>query len=285
VRGMRTVCQGLIVRRATRRREGGLSSRGRRLSAFTLLELVVVVAILGLLMSIMLASLAKVRSAGKSFVCKNQFRSIAFDFIQFSDDWAHPFRGDSDLPGMRGFSIEDFQERQYGVSEFWKGGAVAMSSVGEVVKYKAKDQQMICPAGPQDLEKMSGKSLAQRAVQPMTNISTGLNMRLYVASVPENPTTWTPVRLSKRIMTQITVPLIFDLDGEQAMAMNPANLPYYSAPSIGPGSGLYSLNAFWYPSLRHSGRCNAGFIDGHVSSSINPLNEAGWNWRYQPPVN
>ena len=241
------------------------------------------VAILSLLMSIMLASLAKVRSAGKSFVCKNQFKNVAFDFIQFADDWAHPYRGDSDRPGVRGFSIEDFQERQYGVSEFWKSGSVAMSSTGEVVKYKAREQQMICPAGPQDLEKISGLSLSQYAVQPKENISTGFNMRLYVASLPSS-SSWTFVRLTKRIAGQATVPLIFDVDGEKAMALHPANKPYYSSPPGGPGSGLYTSNIFWYPSLRHDGRCNAAFMDGHVSSSIHPLDEAGWNWRYQPPV-
>ena len=260
---------------------------GRQLSAFTLIELLVVITILGLLMAIMLTSLARVHAAGKSFVCKNQLKNVAFDFIQFADDWAHPPRGDSEKYGRSVFDIEDFQERQYGISEFWKVSGGGGYSLGDAVKYKASEQPLICPAGPQNLQKRPKLACSEGAVTPLDNVSTGFNMRLRYASVGPNSQgafVMAQVRLSKRTMSQPTVPLVFDVDGAAAAANPlPHLLPYYSAPPAGL-PGQYAINNFWYPSLRHAGRCNAAFIGGHVSSSSTPERESGWNWKYQPPV-
>ncbi len=253
----------------------------RRAAAFTLIELLVVMAILALLVAIMVASLARVRAAGKSFVCKNQLKNVAFDFNLFADEWAHPNRGDSEQFGKSLFYVDDFQERQYVVSEFWKV-PVAMNAVG--VPYKAGEQPMICPAGPQDLQKWPNQPLAASAVKPLTSVSIGLNMRLRQAAVPRATEGFdlVPVRLSKRIKDQAMVPLAFDVDGEKAIARHVLNLPYYSAPK--PANVTSGEWRYWYPSLRHGGQCNAAFIDGHVASSRDPAHASGWNWKYQPPV-
>ncbi len=239
---------------------------------FTLMELLVVIAIMGLLVSIISASLVKARSAGKSFVCKNQLRNVAFDFIMFADEYAHPWRGDSDRLGGA-FYIEDFQERQYGVKEFWKGSTMLMSTP---VQIKPGEQPLICPAGPQELTRQGFKTMSQSPVLPLNNVSVGFNMRLWYGSVKgASPSafslTSTQVRLSKRIVNQGAVPLVFDVDG-QAWAAKPAapnKLPYYSAPPVG-SVDAFASGAYWYPSLRHMGRLNAAFIGGHVLSSPTP---------------
>ncbi|HSW44188.1 MAG TPA: prepilin-type N-terminal cleavage/methylation domain-containing protein [Phycisphaerae bacterium] len=252
---------------------------------FTLIELLVVVAILAVLMAIMAASLARVRMAGKSFVCKNQLKNIAFDFIQFADDYAHPWRGDSDQDGKSGFHIEDFQERQYVIGEFWKVQTQEQASQTEGVKLKASAVPLICPAGPQELRKKPFVSCSQQAIGPLNNVSMGLNMRLDRVSVqtgPGQPGGLVKVRLSKRILARTTVPLVLDVDGQAALTRNIDNLPYYSAPPTNSYDD-YANGRYWFPSLRHGGRCNAAFIGGHVLSSARPEREAGWDWKYQPP--
>ncbi len=263
----------------------GPSRRPRK--GFTLIELLVVIAIMGLLVSIISASLVKARAAGKSFVCKNQLRNVAFDFIMFADEYAHPWRGDSDRLGGS-FYLEDFQERQYGVKEFWKGLA---AHAGTPVRIKSGEQPLICPAGPQELTRQGFLAMSEKPVLPLDNVSVGFNMRLWYGSVKGASAsafglTSAPLRLSKRIVNQGSVPLVFDVDG-QLWASKPAapnKLPYYSAPPVG-SPDAFASGAYWYPSLRHMGRLNAAFIGGHVLSSSHPEQESLWNWKYQPPVN
>jgi prepilin-type N-terminal cleavage/methylation domain-containing protein/prepilin-type processing-associated H-X9-DG protein len=259
-----------------------------RSPAFTLIEMLVVVAIIGILMAIMVTSLARVRAAGKSFVCKNQLKNVAFDFILFADDYAHPSRGDSDQDGRSGFYLEDFQESQYKIAEFWKVKAQGQSSQGEALKIKASEQPLICPAGEQELEKKPNLACRSGAVVPLANVSKGFNMRLDQASVSQpggGGPQLTRVRLSKRITAYMMVPLVFDVDGVAALAINAGNVPYYSAPPRVNLPDNYASGGYWFPSLRHGGRCNAAFVGGHVLSSLRPELEPGWNWNYQPPVN
>jgi len=279
---VRGVCGMPVSRRNARRH---LYSARIQPHAFTLIELIVVVAILTVLLAIMGASLAKVRMAGRSFVCKNQLKNVAFDFIQFADDYAHPWRGDSDQSGRSGFYIEDFQERQYRIDEFWKVDALSMASAGGTVKIKASEMPLMCPAGPRELSKKPSLACREQAIVPLTNVSMGFNMRLDQASVGTSPgpTQLTQVRLSKRILSHPTVPLVFDVDAEVALAKDINQLPYYSAPPANSWDD-YASGTSWFPSLRHGGRCNAAFIGGHVLSSLKPEREPGWDWKYQPPV-
>lgn len=287
VRGIRTVREVPKGRWARRPPAGGLRLSAGRSPGFTLVEILVVLAIIGILMAIMLTSLAKVRGAGKSFVCKNQLKNVAFDFILFADDYGHPSRGDSDQDGRPGFKLEDFQESQYRIAEFWKVNAQGQASQGEAIKIKASEQPLICPAGEQELEKIPNLPCRNKAVVPLANVSKGFNMRLDSASVSQpggGPPQLTQVRLSKRITAYPMVPLAFDVDGVAALAIDAGSLPYYSAPRTNSWDN-YASGSYWFPSLRHGGRCNAAFVGGHVLSSLQPEREPGWVWKYQPPVN
>jgi len=253
---------------------------------FTLIELIVVVGIIALMLGIVAASMARVRNSAQGFVCKNKLKTIAFEFIQFADDNAHPWRGDSDQDGWPGFRIEDFQERLYGIDEFWKApsGASQFSfgSPTAVADYKPEDQAMICPSGPQVLSRHALLPCQAEAVKPLENVSVGFNMRLAWSAVEVGGRQiLREVRLSKRIMNHPSVPLAFDVDG--ALAKERGVLPYYSAPP-GPADDKYASGMFWNPALRHAGALNAAFIGGQVLSSSRPQTQGGWDWKYQHPV-
>jgi prepilin-type N-terminal cleavage/methylation domain-containing protein len=264
-----SLMSGIELRRA--HHEGAESlCRGR---AFTLIELLVTIAIIALLVALLVAALASVRRSSRGFECKNKLKSISFEFLRFADDFSPPFRGDSHTEGGKRFYVQDFQERLYGISEFWNATPLAQAA------YNPTEQLLMCPAGPQQLQRQAGLPCDQYAVTPVGNVSIGFNMRLYRASVNiDGRAILKPVPLAMRLLQHPSVPLAFDVDG--AAAAERGILPYYSAPPVG-DPGRYGTGLFWFPSLRH-GTVNACFVGGHVLSSPRPERQSGWDWSYQP---
>lgn len=243
--------------------------------AFTLLELLITVAIIALLVTILFVSVRGVRSAARNVGCKNNLKMVAFEFAQFADESSHPYRGDSEKSGIKGFYIEDFQERLYGISEFWRSGTRAdpLDPAG---------QPLMCPAGSKKLIRRPGLPCSGYAVTPVENVSIGFNKRLDRAAVSLGGfSVLKPVRLTESILDHPSIPLAFDLDGEAAGARRMP--PYYAAPPVAGESGAYANGRFWFASSRHQGEVNACFVGGHVLSSRTPEHASGWTWRYQAP--
>ncbi len=73
--------------------------RGSTLRAFTLIELLIVVAIIGLLLSLMLPALGSARNAARTVICGSNLRQMMLALQQYTDDhdgFVFPFR--EDLP-------------------------------------------------------------------------------------------------------------------------------------------------------------------------------------------
>lgn len=250
-------------------------------SGFTILELLVVVSIIAVLLGILSTALIKVRTAAKSFQCKNKLKTVAFEFQLYPDEVAGAnYDRDDSLRGFRNaaFGIEDFQERLYGLDEYWPE---AHRNAPQAPIDPSKNALM-CPAGPRTLTRYAGLPCSNYAVGPSENVSIGFNRRLLEASVQYHGR-WVLVetRLHPRVLEHPYVPLAFDVDGAKASAARA--LPYYSAPAAG-DPGQYARNRLWFPSLRHGGEMNVAFIGGHVESTTEPLTEPGWDWAYQPAV-
>ncbi len=241
---------------------------------FTLTELLVVVGIMLVLMTVLSAALGRVRSAARSFRCKNNLKTVVFDFTLFADEGTNVNRGESEHLRGHGFRIEDFQESVYGIDEFWDLGAVRRAPLDPA------RQPLMCPAGPHELYRSAGLPCSDYAVGPAEDVSVGFNMRLHRASVQIGGR-WLlyPVTLKSRILEHPFVPLVFDVDGAQATRQRVP--PYYAAPRLD-DAGLYGSGRFWFPAARHGGEVNIGFVGGHVLSASDPLRNGTWDWRYQP---
>jgi prepilin-type N-terminal cleavage/methylation domain-containing protein/prepilin-type processing-associated H-X9-DG protein len=59
----------------------------RRIKAFTLIEVLVVIGIIGLLMSVLLPSLGRARGQAKAVVCTNNLRNLGFAFACYANDY------------------------------------------------------------------------------------------------------------------------------------------------------------------------------------------------------
>lgn len=241
------------------------------------MELLVVIAIITLLSSIVLSSLAKVRSASRAVVCMNNLKTVGQEFFIFADDNNHSYRGDSDRQNRKLFRLEDFQEKLYRIHEFWDAGSASEAAI------EPDEQPLVCPeAAAGALIKRKNLPCSGSAVAPAQAVSVGFNMRLDQVSTFFNG--WARLqrtRLSSRILERADVPLAFGIDG--ARAVTQGVLPYYSAPPAG-DAGLYGTGRFWFPSLRHENRMNVAYIGGYVQRTADPGKSAKANWKYQPPL-
>lgn len=245
--------------------------------AFTLVELLVVFAILTVLISFMLPAAAGTLRAARTFRCQSSQRSIAFDFKVFADERLHGSRGEDAPLGDSLFRLETFQESQYLVDEFW---AWPGQSIVRVPDTRGNDP-MRCPEVRGELTLRSNSPCSQGAVDPPQRISFGFNMRLHRPEVvqPDGTINFsTPARLSSSIVDLPGIPLFWDVDGELAATLGVS--PTFSAPSLD-SAGPLSGDQYWFPALRHAGKSNFAFTDGSVKTSATPLTESGWRWDYQ----
>jgi len=263
-------------------REGQFGRRRmrRRRSGFTLVELLVSIAIVALLLSMLATTFSAVRSATDSFMCKNKLLTVVRRFTLFADEYSQPFRGDDSarLPAGR-FFLEDFQQSIYEVDEFFTRDFPPIGSI----PYDPDDQPLICPAGPQNLLREAHLQ-GQAVVRPRANVSVAMNARLHQGPVLiKDRWVLQSVKLDSQVLNHATTPLVFDVDGRVA-ADEYDRPPFFSAPAGDNPDEPYGSGEFWFPSFRHKDMMHVGFVGGHVGSSSSPTEEPGWDWGYQPPV-
>jgi prepilin-type N-terminal cleavage/methylation domain-containing protein/prepilin-type processing-associated H-X9-DG protein len=246
--------------------------------AFTLVELLISIAIVGVLLAIVLPALGHTLKAARAFRCQVSLRSVAFDFSVFADDQLHGDRGDDPAAyGPTRFRLETFQESEYGIDEFWRwNGNVHTLPDAE------KNDPMRCNQVVGQITLTNNTPCSQGGVTPARFISYGFNMRLHRPEMraPNGVLVLIPVTLNSGVLEHGRVPLAWDVDGQAAE--DRGMTPVFSAPSLST-LGPYANDAYWFMSRRHNGAANFAFIDGSVSASSQPLDEAGWDWAYQPP--
>lgn len=244
-------------------------------SGFTLVELLLAVAIIALLIGIITPALSGAMTRARSFKCQMAQRSVVFDFQIFADPQLHGDRGDDG--DKQTFSVETFQESQYGVDEFWRWGNAGAVNLPDA----QGNDPMRCPEVRDTLRLRDNLACSNGAVGPGPSVSYGFNARLHRPEIidPRGLPRVVTAKLRPDILGQRNVPLMLDVDGRAAMeaGINPV----YIAPALD-SQGPYANDRVWFPSNRHGGQTNVAFIDGHVESTPAPANEPTYNWSYQP---
>lgn len=252
-------------------REAGLS---RQEGGFTLVEVLVTMAVIALLVALVLPGMRLAVGSARSFKCQMGQRATAFDFAIFADSELHGNRGADS--SRADFSLETFQESLYGVDEFWRWGDVNQVSLPDA----EGNDPMRCTEVRGALVLARNIPCSSGAVGPPASVSYAFNLRLFRAEVldGEGRPRAVAVRLKESILEEGAVPLLFDGDGARAAEQRVNGL--FSAPSL--GDSIFGADQFWFPSTRHNGSGNYVFVDGHVASSSRPVEESGWRWDFAP---
>jgi prepilin-type processing-associated H-X9-DG protein len=248
-------------------------------AAFSLLEILLVIGVIGVLTGIFMPALRACRMAGRNLKCVTQMKQVSFDFRLFSDDFAFRNRGDggklppADSPlfnfDQRTFYLEDFQESLYGIHEYWDAPSLLRAT------YDAPRTTLMCPEGPSLLRRRANAPCSAGAVFPRENVSIAFNRRLHRPSLAEAPRP-----LTSKVLDYPDVPLAVDVDGAQATART--GEPYYLTPPLPDADDGYADGRYWSPSWRHGGRLNVSFVGGHVLSVNDPVASPDFRWSCPP---
>lgn len=247
--------------------------------SFTLLELLIVVLIIAVLIALLTPSVRATRARVRELNCASNLRSVAVQFQFFANDQSPRGRGDSERLGPNKFRINDFLDSLYRLNRFWDAGSAVQATL------QAGREPAMCPAGARQLTRRAGYPCGDQAIQPLRDVTFGVNMRLYRGQVVvAGRTAFAPVNLSflpSSILDHPFVPLMLDVDGAEALRRN--LLPFYLAPPIAGDDSPFSTGRYWLPTRRHPGGMNVAFVGGHVLRSLRPENES-WNWNYRAGV-
>jgi prepilin-type processing-associated H-X9-DG protein/prepilin-type N-terminal cleavage/methylation domain-containing protein len=242
--------------------------------AFTLLEILVSVAIISVLLALVLPIARSTIASARAFKCQMSQRSSAYDFNVFADDVYHGNRG-RDAGQSRRFNLETFVASQYYLEEFWAWEGEQSHELPD----NDKNDPLRC-AEVRGLVRVQRNMPCQSGgVTPWQNVSFGFNYRLRFAERPAPQSGVINVWLRSSIVSESNVPLLWDVDAPRAAAASTA--PFFAAPSLG-STGFYANDRYWFPGLRHNKGLNVAFVDGHVESTMAPLSEPSWRWDYSP---
>ena len=247
--------------------------------AFSLIELLIVIAIIALLGSLLLSGVRRAREQARTLQCTSNMRNVAMRFRFFATNDNREGQGDSERLGGQRFRINDFQDLLYGIDEFWDAGERGAGTL------TPQQSLMLCPSAPGRLTKRAGFPCGRQALQPLERVSIAINMRLYRGVSEFNgrtilaPTALTYLR--ETVLDHPYTPLALDVDAPAAVSA--MHDPFYISPGIAGADDPYASNRFWFPSDRHDGRAVVAFIGGHVERSAAPADEA-WSWSFSASV-
>ncbi len=262
--------------------------RNRR-PGYTLVELLVVMAIIALLVSLLMTGLRGVMRQADSLVCMSNLRQIAFDFQRVAEDPSSLKRWDPEHADRSGFGLTSFIDKIYSAGKYFHPTDTGESE--SVKEYYRGQEIFLCPTGPSRIRLMGSRRVLEpddSAIMYPEEVSYGFNARLRkIFRFSQEDEQWVEryVKLSLNMYNWPNAPktaLVFDVDARAAVKAGstphliappnepPFDTPESNLPSFGyePGNNSSGLvqGRKWFPSQRHQGKTNVALLDGSVRS-------------------
>lgn len=257
-------------------------------SAFTLIELLVVIAIIAILAALLLPVLAKAKEKGRQTSCRNNVKQLELGITMYLQDFNDVYPSCASRNTF-GFQLDDWIYWRTGAATPNYAGTLETLDKSPVVAYlgtRASTNIFRCPSDISDRDRIAivGGGSANSAANPIYWYSYSMNsigldgngINQGLTSVMENVGTGaqlfqfkiTSVRRPTDIISfaeEVTLP-----NGGGSDAPSPAVDPLRTLP---PASGCMIDDGRWAPpgnalTMRHSGKCDLGWVDGHVSTEL-----------------
>jgi prepilin-type N-terminal cleavage/methylation domain-containing protein/prepilin-type processing-associated H-X9-DG protein len=232
-------------------------AKGRRHRAFSLVELLVVVAIIGILASLLLPALSRARQSASGAECRNNLRTLGLALRMYTDEsHQYPITWGATLLGVNS---------EWGVLAMsdWKDTLVPHVRVqGENFTRKAATMRTLrCPLVLRKEDGARANSQYAYNASGTARFQDPINLGLggYKRGNMILPTAESQVRAPSNMIA------IGDVSPGDTMELPPG----FPLRRIFGGSGRFdvcSTNRMLWPGSPHGGAANLLFIDGHVES-------------------
>lgn len=212
---------------------------------FTLVELLIVIAIIAILAALLMPSLSRAKEVSKKMECAQRMKQLGLATNNYIQDYENWFPGASTCTSHGDYMREIMLGQYVGNNENnW---------------YKEQSKVFFCP---------SARNLAIHKFNAQLYISSGIAINASLTDYGTNPQKLQNIKTSPSIWGMF-------VDGMGNRWVGWGNYPYYydDAPNWLDTWNGSATGSFYNYSPRHLKQCNVLFLDNHVNS-FNNLNNA-----------
>jgi prepilin-type N-terminal cleavage/methylation domain-containing protein/prepilin-type processing-associated H-X9-DG protein len=240
---------------------------------FTLVELLVVIAVLAVLMAILLPSLSRAREAGRRAACMGHMRQVQTAWQAYAvdhgdyivngqycrNDLADDMLPNCGRPWLLGYDMGDYPNA---------GAAIAGMRTGALAPYLGDVRAYLCPGRYRNARNQAGKTYPWAWLSSYTIVG---SMNFFV------PESWTPWDRGFRAKYSVGRTILYVRRTSELVDPGPAARAVFLDTGMGPWRFCPRLDGTWVPDLRvdyglpihHAKGTNVSFGDGHIEH---------WKW-------
>jgi prepilin-type processing-associated H-X9-DG protein/prepilin-type N-terminal cleavage/methylation domain-containing protein len=243
----------------------------RRGAAFTLLELLVVIAVIGVLAALLLPCLSLAKESARSINCRSNLKQLQLCWHLYADDYSGVFVPNDWIATEEAASVspEDFTQTSWCPGNARLDADTSNLQQGLLFNYNTSTAIYHCPSDVSTIEDANGNPLPQ-----FRNRSYNMSQSVNGYPLLVDPDSgWQvdalqPCFASFAAVTNPTPSQLFVFIDENEVTLEDAQFGYPTDVALGYGQYWWDM-----PSNRHTQGANLSFADGHVE-----------HWKWQVPM-
>jgi prepilin-type N-terminal cleavage/methylation domain-containing protein/prepilin-type processing-associated H-X9-DG protein len=240
----------------------------RRKAAFTLMELLVAVAVMAILAALLLPALSRARESARNVNCLSNLKQLQLCWQMYADDYAGVFVPNDWIAteGSGATNAQDFAQTSWCDGDARMDAAPSNIQKGLLFPYNTSTAIYHCPSDLSTIQDTNGNPLPQLRTRSY-NMSQSVNGYPFLSNSDNGylVDVLQPCFASFDAITNPPPCQLFVFIDENEVTLLDDQFGY---PSPGWGTEWWDM-----PSNRHSQGANLSFTDGHVE-----------HWRWQAPM-